>query len=477
MLTDREFWERLANEALKSKAEYNDIDFKLDISEKNDRLKEHINAFGNLERGGCFVFGVKNFVPVGLQNGTEKIIEKITNLAETQEPNLTIDAFPITVESVQLLCIHILPGRTKPVFIKDRAPWGGAACFKRTGSSTVAMSNQEIKDHLASAQENYYDESPIKEAAIEELDFDKLIVLMPNLDPNDRMSSKNIASLIDNRILIGAKESPKISVAGWLCFSKKPQENSQFRNAYIECQIFKGTARDTPIKKYEIKGTLPNQITQSIELLQQLIWLVPKITGTRREDIPAYPEGMLRELITNSLVHRDYKKMHQPVKIAMFDNRIEIENQGGLMPGLTIFNFINKRDWRNPLLAELMKKFGFGEMDGQGIDRIYSLTLSFKVPPPLFIDNQTAFSVILSAPKSYDEFTAQEKRLMVVIIGIMKGSIENENLRNSLGISSEKATTLLKAMVSEKILEASGSSRKYAKYVFTKAYYEKIFSN
>ena len=53
--------------ALRSRAEYNFLDFKLNLSDKNERIKEHINAFGNLERGGCFVFGVDNFVPVGVQ--------------------------------------------------------------------------------------------------------------------------------------------------------------------------------------------------------------------------------------------------------------------------------------------------------------------------------------------------------------------------------------------------------------------------
>lgn len=465
----------MIKDALKAKAEYNFLDFKLNLSDKNERLREHINAFGNLERGGCFVFGVKDFVPIGLQNGADEIIQKITHLAtDAQEPSLNVDAFPLTIHDKQLLCIHVLPGSSKPVFIKDRIPLGGSACFKRTGSSTVAMSIQEIKDLLVDAQESYYDESEVKDANFNELDFEKLLGLMPQLDQKDRKSSKNFAMLTDNRILTGIKNSP--TVAGWLCFALDPQGNRQFRNAYIEFQIFQGIARDTPLKKYEIKGNLPSQIEHSIQILKQNIWLVPTITGTKREDIPAYTDIVLRELVTNSIVHRDYRKMHQPVKIAMFENRIEIENPGGLMPGLTILNLIHKRDWRNPLLAELMKKFGFGEMDGQGIDRLYAMTLSLKVPPPIFINHQNSLTVVLSAPKAYEEFTAEEKRLMIIILAIMHETIDNESVRNCFGISSEKAGTLIKAMVAEKILQTSVSSRKYAKYIFTERYREKIFS-
>lgn len=475
MLSDKDFWQKLIEESLEKKAEYNFLDFKLDLSNKNERLKEHINAFGNLELGGCFVFGIEDFQLVGMRDNADEIIQKITHLADTtQEPSLNIDAFPLIVNQKQLLCIHVLSGSSKPVFIKDRAPLGGMACFKRSGSSTIPMSVKEIKDHLINSQENYYDESEVKEAEKEELDFEKLKNLLSGLE-TDIKSSKSKAILYDLGILRGIKNSPQITVAGWLCFAKEPQRKQHFRNAYIEFQIFQGTTREIPIKKYEIKGSLPIQIEQSIQLLKQNLWLIPKIQGAKREDIPAYSDVVLREVITNSLVHRDYKKMYQPVKVSMFKNRIEVENPGGLMPGLTIFNLVHKREWRNPLLAELMKKFGFGEMDGQGIDRLYAATLAIKVPPPIFVEHQNSFIVILSAPKVYEDFTPEEKRLMVIVLAIMQETLDNESVRNCFGVSGEKASTLIKSMVAEKVLQPSSTSRKYAKYILTENYREKIF--
>ncbi len=477
MLTNREFWIQLVKDALSSKGEYNDIDFKLDLSGKNDRLKEHINAFGNLERGGCFVFGIDNFKVVGLQQNADDITQKITNLSNnSQQPSLNVDSFTISIDRKQILCLHIMPSVEKPVFIKSRDPMGGVACFKRSGSSTIAMSTQEIRDLLASAQETFFDEAEIQDTDIKDLNFLLLQELIPSLDAKQKDSEKNTAILKDNKIITGHNNNIKITVSGWLCFANNIQEHRQFRNVFIEFQIFKGLTRDTPTKKYEIKGTLPEQLKKSIELLKQNMWYVPKISGAKREDIPAYSEEILREVVTNSLVHRDYKKMHQPVKIAMFDNRVEIENPGGLMPGLTAYNMIHKRDWRNPLLAELMKKFGFGEMDGQGIDRIYSMTLSLKVPPPIFKDNKNSFTAVLSAPKSYEDFSAEEKRLMVIILLLMHDQIDNESVRNCFGISSEKSGTLLKSMVSEKILKASSKSRRHAKYIFTERLHEKIYT-
>jgi predicted HTH transcriptional regulator len=299
--------------------------------------------------------------------------------------------------------------------------------------------------------------------------------LLPQLDTTSYTLQKNLAILKDQHILTNSNGKQEITVAGWLCFAKDPQKLRLFRNAYIELQVFHGSMRNIPLKKYDIKGSLPRQIEQTIQLLQQNIWLIPKIQGARREEIPAYDDNALREVVTNSLVHRDYKKMHQPVKVAIFDNRIEIENPGGLMPGLTIYNLIHKRDWRNPLLAEFMKKFGFGEMDGQGIDRLYTFTLALKVPPPTFINNDSSFTVILCSPKEFEQFTPNEKKFMVMILAVMHSQIDNEIIRDALGTNSEKAGTLIKAMVADKILQPSSSSRKYAKYTLTEQYREKFF--
>ncbi len=53
-------WERILAEAITRKVEPNELDFKEALSEDIDRLKEHINAMGNLQGGGMFVFGVTN---------------------------------------------------------------------------------------------------------------------------------------------------------------------------------------------------------------------------------------------------------------------------------------------------------------------------------------------------------------------------------------------------------------------------------
>jgi len=476
MLATIDFWKNLIKEALLEQAEHNYIDFKAMLSSKTERLKEHVNAFGNYEMGGCLVLGVDEFKIIGAGNEMDELTQKVTHLAQNcQDPPLNVTTFTLHVDEKSLLCLYIHPSVLKPVFIKGRSPLAGQACFKRTGSSTVAMSPQEIRGFIGKSNHVFYDESPLPDAKLEQLNHKQLKELLPQLNDTELTTEPNASILLDNKITAGLPQEPKVSVAGWMVFAKKPQELREFRNAYIEFQLFRSNTRETQLQKNEIKGSLPEQIRDAVDMIMRHVWSIPKIQGVIREDVPAYSEEALREVITNSVVHRDYQKMHVPVKVAVFTDRIEVENPGGLMPGLTPLNFIHKREWRNPLIAELMKKFGFGEMDGQGIDRIYAATRALKVPAPVFIDSENSFKVILSAPKAFDKFTPEEKRLSILIVLITDGTIDNKTVRNVFDINHDRASTLIKLMVSENRIEAISKSKRFAKYQLTKQYRKKIF--
>lgn len=466
---------QLIDKCLSTKSEHNNLDFKKEVSPKKERLKEHINAFGNNKTGGTFVYGVNAFKVEGFQGDFDETILFFSQLAkDTQEPPLNINTFVHKITGKDLLCIHVSPASQRPVFIKDRVPLGGEACFKRTGTSTVAMSMQEVRDSLARSSQHSFDESTLLGREISDLDEDLLRASIKELNDSEISSVNNINVLFDQGIVAEPRVKDYITAAGWLCFAKDPQSEKKFQNAVIEFQIFKGTTRESPLRAQVFQGPLVNQIEYSIDILLQHMWEMPKILGKKRVDIPSYNEEILREVVTNSIVHRDYTKMHQPVKIALFTDRLEFENPGGLMPGLTPLNLIHRRDWRNPLLAKLMKKCGFGDMDGQGIDRLFNATRLIKIPAPKFVDTRVSFKVVLSGPKGFDDFTAEEKRLTAMVLLITEDYIDNESLRNALGISQEKASTLLKSLVQDNVIVQTNKSRKYAKYGFSEVFQERV---
>jgi ATP-dependent DNA helicase RecG len=57
-------------------------------------------------------------------------------------------------------------------------------------------------------------------------------------------------------------------------------------------------------------------------------------------------------------MHRDYET-NAPVQFYEYDNRIEVQNPGGLYGKVTPENFPNVSDYRNPFIAEAMKVLGY----------------------------------------------------------------------------------------------------------------------
>jgi len=93
--------------------------------------------------------------------------------------------------------------------------------------------------------------------------------------------------------------------------------------------------------------------------------------GVYRRDLPEYPEGAIREVLTNAVMHRDYRSPEWST-LRMFDDRLEVENPGGLVGVLSIEALLaHPRSYpRNGLLLRVAQDLGLVEMVASGIQRI-----------------------------------------------------------------------------------------------------------
>ena len=77
--------------------------------------------------------------------------------------------------------------------------------------------------------------------------------------------------------------------------------------------------------------------------------LAAKITTMRRQDIPEYPEVPLREVLVNAVAHADYSLTGMRIRVAIYADRMEIENPGMLPFGMTLDDLTRHRGlpgWR-----------------------------------------------------------------------------------------------------------------------------------
>ena len=97
-----------------------------------------------------------------------------------------------------------------------------------------------------------------------------------------------------------------------------------------------------------------------------------KIVGLVRDEYLEVPAEALREAVLNALCHRQYERYNLTIGIAIYDDRIEIENPGILPPQITPENIREPHISYpyNPLIANVLYSTTYIENWGSGVKRI-----------------------------------------------------------------------------------------------------------
>ena len=114
-------------------------------------------------------------------------------------------------------------------------------------------------------------------------------------------------------------------------------------------------------------------------------------------EIRTYPEIALREALLNAFVHTDYR-IHGPILIKQFRDRLEISNPGGLPGGITPDNILRHEPVpRNPALVDGLTRLRLVNRSNLGVRRMYQALLIEGKEPPEIIDEGEAVRVIFRA--------------------------------------------------------------------------------
>jgi len=128
-------------------------------------------------------------------------------------------------------------------------------------------------------------------------------------------------------------------------------------------------------------------------------------------EIRTYPEIALREALLNAFVHADYR-IHGPIMIKQFRDRLEISNPGGLPGGITPDNILRHEPVpRNPALVDALTRLRLVNRSNLGVRRMYQALLIEGKEPPIIIDEGDAVRVIFRASDlsvSFRLFVAEE---------------------------------------------------------------------
>ncbi|MEA1050998.1 ATP-binding protein [Lamprobacter modestohalophilus] len=193
-------------------------------------------------------------------------------------------------------------------------------------------------------------------------------------------------------------------------------------------------------------------------LVDYINGLVPKnehIGSAIRESRSLFPVLAVRELVANALIHQDMTVTGAGPNIELFEDRIEISNPGRPLIQTERMIDLPPRS-RNESLASLMRRMGFCEEQGSGLDKVIAAVELYQLPPPLFREGEDAMQVILYGPRRFVEMTPDERIRACyqhAVLKFLSGErMKNASLCKRFGINGSQASQA--SQIIRKSLEA-----------------------
>lgn len=381
------------------------LEFKRDLSSPRNVLKTLV-AFAN-SAGGRLVIGVDDARQVvGVADPLAEE-ERICNLiADAIAPRLLPNVELMSVETLGIdtatvLVVEVFPSGARPHYLSKEGPEQGV--YLRLGSSNRQAGPDWIAETRRTAAGLVFDEQPLPELSAKDLDLDALARW---LEPGRTLDEKVLQTLKLLRPYQGRLVPTRGAVLLW-----GKERESHFPDAWVQCGRFRGSDKVDIFDQQDIHTHLPDAVTAIELFLKKHAYKSARFGAMQRQDVWSIPLALLREAIVNALVHADYAQRGTPIRIAFFDERIDIESPGFLLPGMTVEDMqAGISRIRNPVIARMFRELHLVEQWGSGIKRIFSEAAAQGLPEPRVTEIATGvrLSVFLSTQHQTSATSAQE---------------------------------------------------------------------
>ena len=335
--------------------EVSGMQFKERILDKYDIACELV-AFSN-SHGGKLVVGIKD--KTGETNALSySEVQETTNLlsdiaSENVVPSILIKIDTVEVEDGNLVVATVKEGLNKPYHDNKGIVW-----VKNGADKRKVFDNAELAEMMTDCGSFAPDEAGVRDATVNDLDATTIKQFLGNRfervlekkgltgDAFNEASLDMICSAIAKghdcekilRNLRFIRPDGTLTVAAMLLFGKYTQRWMPMMTA--KCICFAGNSiggkvfRDK-VNDADMEGNLLHQYDTIMDFFTRNLHNVQVGDEFNSMGKLEIPYTSLVEFTVNSLVHRSLN-MKAPVRIFIFDNRVEIHSPGALPNGLTI---------------------------------------------------------------------------------------------------------------------------------------------
>jgi predicted HTH transcriptional regulator len=348
---------------IKLKEESYNLEYKLEIPKSDKTWLKSIVSFSNTA-GGELIIGVedKTLKIVGIKEDRsiieQRVIETIYN---NIVPKPIVDISFKNVDGVDIVSVYIAKGTDTPYFIKNEGVDKG--CYVRYGSTDrLATESERLELMLSKKNTSFTCEIYDKEGQKEKLNEERINNFLNGI--NDKVITKK---LIDHSKLVEWNLIKKVNgntyaTNGYMILTINPF------NCVVQIGVFEGNTKSKLNHEFIIEGSIIKQFDDTMEIVLKELEN-GYLFESKRKIKYKLPEVSIREIVANAIIHRNYLENH-PIRISIFNDRIEVFSPGSLYDGLQIEEALSGiSKLRNPNVAELFYHLGIIEKWGSGIIR------------------------------------------------------------------------------------------------------------
>ena len=440
------------------RAEGKTLEFKRDLSSPDPFLRSVV-AFANTA-GGTILIGVEDKTrhvrgvvdPLAVEEQAANLI------SDAVSPRLLPDLELLRYRETHVLAIRVFPSSNRPHYLGPEPETGA---YVRVGSTNRRAGTELVAEMRRFSRRESFDERPMPELDSEALDFQAASESFAEF----RRLTKRDLDILGLLTTYQGRSIP--TVGGMLLYGCN--RLAYFPDAWMQAGRFAGTDRTEIVDQAEFKMPLAETIPAAVAFIARHMASGVEIGPIRSVPRWELPPVAVREALVNAVAHADYSQRGAPIRVAVFDDRLEVENPGLLPFGLTVEDLprgVSKL--RNRVVGRVFHELRLVEQWGSGAQRMIAACRESGLPAPVWEEIGSRMRVILRTEQTAEVVTDPTDQAILKQLASGDGR-STSAVASVIGLSARATRNRLAKLVERGLVVEIGSGPKDPKRTYHRA--------
>ena len=410
-----------------------------------ENIYKEIVAFLNSGSGTIYIGYNNNGELIGLEN-VKETEEKISNGIRGKivpDCSVFVSINNATLDNKDYIIINVSKG-VNIYSLKDKGIIKGT--YIRNGSCSMPATEETVKQMIIKNSNITFETSVANNQNLT-FNYIREAFMGINIDINNKNIMKNLFMLDNNG---------NYTNLALLLSDQNPYT--------VKVATYQSVNKTNFLDRKEFGGSLLEVYDKTLSYLKINSATYGLIDSSIREDIEEYPEFILREIILNSLIHRDYSTLTSNIINIYKDDSIEFISYGSLYGNITIEDVLaGLSTSRNPHLQSIFMRLKRVEAIGSGLRRVNSYYKSKNLD---FLVKALPSSFVVRLPRiTIDKIPAKDDYKIIIDYLDKNGEITRKEAERLLNKEKTTTSNVLSKMISDKIIKkiGKGPNTKYIK--------------